>query len=49
VVDFIDLPRLFVFNLADASITCAAVLIALLAVRGVGLDGEPSEHTVREG
>lgn len=39
VVDFIDLPRLFVFNLADASITCAAVLIALLGLRGVGVDG----------
>jgi signal peptidase II len=40
VVDFIDLPHLFVFNLADAAITCAAVLIALLGLRGVGIDGE---------
>jgi signal peptidase II len=40
VVDFIDLPHLFVFNLADAAITCAAFLIALLGVRGVGIDGE---------
>ena len=39
VVDFIDLPRLFVFNLADASITVAAVLIALLGLRGIGIDG----------
>jgi signal peptidase II len=39
VVDFIDLPRLFVFNIADASITCAAVLIALLSWRGVRVDG----------
>jgi signal peptidase II len=39
VVDFIDLHRLFVFNLADASITCAAVLIALLGLRGVAVDG----------
>jgi len=39
VVDFIDLPRLFVFNVADASISCAAVLIALLAWRGVRVDG----------
>lgn len=39
VVDFIDLPRLFVFNLADASITVAAVLIALLGLRGLGIDG----------
>ena len=40
VVDFIDLPRLFVFNLADAAITCAAVLIGLLAFSGIGVDGE---------
>jgi signal peptidase II len=40
VVDFIDLPRLFVFNLADAAITCAAVLIALLGLRGIGLEGD---------
>jgi signal peptidase II len=39
VVDFIDLPRLFVFNLADASITVAAVLIALLGLRGLSIDG----------
>ena len=39
VVDFIDLPRLFVFNVADASITGAAALIALLSWRGVGVDG----------
>jgi signal peptidase II len=40
VVDFIDLPHLFVFNLADAAITCAAVLIGVLGLRGVGIDGE---------
>jgi signal peptidase II len=39
VVDFFDLPRLFVFNVADASISCAAVLIAWLAWRGVRVDG----------
>jgi signal peptidase II len=39
VVDFIDLPALFVFNVADASITAAAALIALLAWRGVRVDG----------
>jgi signal peptidase II len=39
VVDWIDLPHLFVFNLADATITCAAVLIALLGLRGIGIDG----------
>jgi signal peptidase II len=39
VVDFLDLPHLFVFNLADASISCAAVLIGWLGLRGVGADG----------
>ena len=39
VVDFIDLPRLFVFNLADAAITVAAALIALLSWRGVRVEG----------
>jgi len=39
VVDFVDLPRFFVFNLADASITAAAVLIALLSWRGVRVEG----------
>ena len=39
VVDFIDLPRLFVFNVADASISGAAALIALLSWWGVRVDG----------
>jgi signal peptidase II len=39
VVDFIDLPRLFVFNVADAAITTAAALLALLSWRGVRFDG----------
>jgi signal peptidase II len=49
VVDFIDLPRLFVFNLADAAITCAAVLIALLGLRGIGLEGDGAGARRREG
>lgn len=48
VVDFIDLPRLFVFNLADAAITCAAVLIALLGLRGIGLEGDAAAARRRE-
>jgi len=48
VVDFIDLPRLFVFNLADAAITCAAVLIALLGLRGIGLEGDGAAARRRE-
>lgn len=39
VVDFLQLPHWPIFNVADASICCAAVLIAVLAVRGIGLDG----------
>lgn len=39
VVDFLQLPNWPIFNVADMSICCAAVLIAVLAVRGTGLDG----------
>jgi signal peptidase II len=40
VIDWINLPHFpWTFNLADSSITCAAVLIALLALRGLRLDG----------
>ena len=43
VVDWINLPHFpWTFNLADASITCAAVLIAVLALRGVRIDGNPA-------
>jgi signal peptidase II len=41
VVDWINLPHFpWTFNLADASISCAAVLIAVLALRGVRIDGK---------
>lgn len=39
VVDFIDYFGWFVGNIADVAIVIAAGLIALLAVRGVGVDG----------
>ncbi len=40
VVDWINLPHFpWTFNLADAAITCAAVLIAGLALRGIRIDG----------
>jgi len=40
VVDWINLPHVpWTFNPADASITCAAALIAVLALCGVRLDG----------
>ncbi|GAB6897945.1 signal peptidase II [Kineosporia succinea] len=40
VVDFLELPNWPIFNLADCSITCAAVLIAVLSVMGIGTDGQ---------
>ncbi|GAB3262764.1 signal peptidase II [Kineosporia babensis] len=40
VVDFLELPNWPIFNFADVSITCAAVLIAVLSVIGIGLDGQ---------
>lgn len=39
VVDFLELPHWPVFNVADSSIFCAAVLIGLLGFRGIGIDG----------
>jgi signal peptidase II len=40
VVDFLELPRWPIFNVADMCITGAAILIMVLAVvRNVGLDG----------
>src|SRR5690348_6310549 len=45
VVDWLNLPHFpWTFNLADASITCAAVLIAVLALRGVRIDGTSPAH-----
>ncbi|HQR25803.1 MAG TPA: signal peptidase II [Nocardioides sp.] len=39
VVDFLRLPNWPVFNVADICIDAAAILIVVLALRGVGLDG----------
>ncbi|XAS78026.1 signal peptidase II [Dermatophilaceae bacterium Sec6.4] len=39
VVDFLELPHWPIFNVADMCVVTAAALIALLAVRGVSLDG----------
>jgi signal peptidase II len=42
VVDWLNLPHFpWTFNVADASITCAAVLIGILALCGVRPDGTP--------
>jgi signal peptidase II len=47
VVDWINLPHFpWTFNLADASITCAAVMIAVLALAGVRIDGTSPAHAV---
>jgi signal peptidase II len=39
VVDFLQLPHFAIFNIADSAIVTAAALIALMAFRGVGIDG----------
>jgi len=39
VVDFLQLPNWPIFNVADSSIVTAAVLIGLLAFRGISVDG----------
>jgi signal peptidase II len=39
VVDFMEFPHWPVFNVADSCISVAAVLIALLSLRGIGIDG----------
>ena len=39
VVDFLQLPHWPIFNIADSAIVSAAVLIGLLAFRGISVDG----------
>lgn len=39
VVDFVQLPNYPIFNVADSAIVSAAVLIAVLAFRGISIDG----------
>ena len=39
VVDFLQLPSFPIFNIGDSAIVTAAVLIALLAFRGINVDG----------
>ncbi|USQ77486.1 signal peptidase II [Ornithinimicrobium cryptoxanthini] len=43
VVDFFQLPNFPIFNVADIGITSAAVLIGILALRGINPDG--TRHT----
>lgn len=47
VVDFLQLPNWPVFNIADMAIVSAAVLIALLGFRGIGVDGQREGRHVR--
>jgi signal peptidase II len=42
VVDFLQLPHYPIFNIADSAIVSAAVLIAIMAFRGVSIDGTRS-------
>lgn len=44
VVDFIDYFGWFIGNLADIAIVGAAMVIAVLAMRGIGVDGRRPEH-----
>ena len=39
VVDFIQVPHWPVFNVADMSIVCSAILMVVLALRGIDVDG----------
>lgn len=41
VVDWIQLPHFAVFNAADSAIVCSAVLMVILAVRGIEFSGGP--------
>ncbi|GMA85404.1 hypothetical protein GCM10025868_06540 [Angustibacter aerolatus] len=44
VVDFIAYGHLFIGNVADVAIVVAAALMALLSLRGVGLDGRRGDR-----
>jgi signal peptidase II len=39
VVDFVQVPHYPIFNIADSAIVTAAILIAVLAFRGINIDG----------
>jgi signal peptidase II len=46
VVDFLQLPHWPIFNIADSAIVTAALLIGLLAFRGINVDGtRMTDHT----
>jgi signal peptidase II len=47
VVDFLQLPHYPIFNMADSAIVSAAVLIAVMALRGVSIDGSRARDTTK--
>jgi signal peptidase II len=48
VVDWLNLPHFpWTFNLADAAITCAAVLIGILSLCGIRIDGKSPARAAR--
>jgi signal peptidase II len=47
VVDFLQLPHYPIFNLADSAIVSAAVIIAVMAFRGISIDGAPASNTAK--
>ena len=50
VVDFLQLPNFPIFNIGDSAIVSAAILIGLLAVRGINVDGtRAADHTPKHG
>ncbi|MEP7034119.1 MAG: signal peptidase II [Dermatophilaceae bacterium] len=50
VVDFLQLPNFPIFNFGDSAIVCAAILIALLAFRGINVDGTHAvDHSRKHG
>ena len=50
VVDFLQLPNFPIFNIGDSAIVSAAVLIAVLAFRGINVDGtRAADHNRKHG
>ena len=48
VVDFLQLPNFPIFNIGDSAIVTAAVLIGVLAFRGISVDGSRvPDHTAK--
>ena len=49
VVDWLNLPHFaWTFNVADAAVTCAAVLIGILTLLGARIDGTPRRGLLQQ-